>query len=569
MISKCVRAARWCGVAAIGALVSAATPAALAGGGDPNFPGVNVDVISENATIIVPGITVPTSTYAAAGEPGTWNAFRNIIDNPRALFDLNGNPSTVVATLRSDNGFGTNCISGGITGGFQLLMCDYALNPAGVVNQIVFDVTGLPTGRYSLYTYAAEPTNTIPRNNFVRVSLDGSIVQTKTLTGILTTTSLIEGEAYTRHVFDVTGGQTLEVRIGDFSGEFGDTVFLNGFQIIRENPPVAEFIDPVPFDCVGDSVTLTGIATSNSGQPVDYDIDYSPDGNDPWIDIVSGSGDFPTPSNLGSWDTTGLPEGNYFLRLTVRDGIETTTAITSVYVNNVFDVVEETSASAADAVAGIVCFRGTINDRCIESYQVLWSDGGPFQPVDPSQPVYSGLVINNTFATWDTIGQGIPDGIYQIEIRAQATGAPLRVEGFELVVDNTAPTVQITSPEPCDTGGCGPVVINGVVDDANLESWTLQWATPDGTWETIASGTQPVNGLLGVLQFDEVTPCCTVLRLVASDSTIRDCNGVLNNNATTLTPIFIGEPADVDGNGVVDVLDLNLLLQKFNMPACP
>jgi hypothetical protein len=196
------------------------------------------------------------------------------------------------------------------------------------------------------------------------------------------------------------------------------------FGVMDTSPPVAQIATPTWGGCHCDDVVVTGIACDEDGYAYDRleyrSVGAAPDA--PWIFIneVIGSPVCET-GFLYTWDTTSVPHGRYFLRLTAVNacGLESV-AFQSVFVDKHFANVQVTSPADADTVCGIVEFLGSVNDgcQCFDHYTVEFSDSvsGPYEPVDPSEPMYFTDVKNGQLATWDTLDLGLPNDTYYIRI---------------------------------------------------------------------------------------------------------------------------------------------------------
>ncbi|QDV08670.1 hypothetical protein Poly30_42230 [Planctomycetes bacterium Poly30] len=167
---------------------------------------------------------IPSDTYgAAAGQPGTWNAFLPSF-TAAPLVDLLGQSSTV--TLRSDATSTFNVFPGVMTpGDDQRLMEDFHITP-NLNQNSTWTFEGLDDGEYDVYTYASDP------------SLSG-------LQTVIEVTQSLDppqqigagwpgahalGQTYSLHRVTVIGG-TLELQAGTPGGML-DSGVLNGIQII-------------------------------------------------------------------------------------------------------------------------------------------------------------------------------------------------------------------------------------------------------------------------------------------------------------------------------------------------
>lgn len=335
--------------------------------------------------------------------------------------------------------------------------------------------------------------------------------------------------------------------------------------------PTAEITQPGHYGCICDLVSIYGKACDADGDSLDIDLDYKylETSGQTWQSILSQHGVVQT--NCGTrlikvWDTTGLSEGRYLLRLRVMDVCEGEPVedMQVVYVSKAFDDLEVRRPVDGGVYGGNVCIDGSAWDEhyCFDSYRVDYkTDGGSWQPVNPAEPVYTSTVINDPLAVWDTIGLGIPDGEYKVRVQATDDCGHVGTQTREIKVDNTAPVAKIAEPLACEFIW-GSVSIFGTVMDENLGSWVLQY-TGNGwhNWVTIASGnTEVPGGLLAVWDTSGLNACAYTLRLIARDTAVRNCNSVLENETQTTTSVVVGLPGDLNFDWQVNLADF----EKFS-----
>lgn len=550
--------------AAILAAMLALPATALAGGAE--F-GLNIDI---NPGFFLPD--VPAATYgAAAAQPGRWNSIWSGSAGPLSLIDLNGAASGVTMTRTIGNGLGqSQCVGGFVEINWSDLMCDYAWDVTGVTNPIEYEFENLPPGLYQLYIYACQPGDTFQPGFSVRSWVDDAVVATSFISGTVLTQQFTLNKTHAIHTISVPPGGAVRVRAYDTSGEFGDEVSLNGLQFKRIGDPSAVISEPTPLSCGCNPISIVGSASGIGFSG--YWVEYSQTGNDPWT-LIEQSNVGVLNAELASWDTTGLPEGYYNIRLTVANvSGQTSTAFTTVYVNNTFNTIDVDSPNPAGIYGGTVCFDGTVWDNCFSRYLVEYgpTNAGPWTPVDPAFPYYTTPAINEHFATWETASgpNAVPDGTHWVRVR----GVPLCgdiVEYIDLVhIDNTPPDAKISSPESCTTH-CGLVEVFGTAFDENIAGWALQYTGGNQNgWVTIASGNSNIeDGLLGVWNTDGLPACCYTLRLIVSDKAQVNCTG-LPHQSEFLVSVAVGIEGDLDGDGIVDLDDLQLMLFNFGM-TCP
>ena len=537
--------------------------AALAGGTQPF--GVNVDITPLFGS-------APSAGYgAAAGQAGQWNSVIGFGSGSVALAGLDGNPSGVTMELMSSGNMRTTCVGGFSTLDWRALMCDYQYAVAGVPDNFEYEFTGLPAGAYDIYTYACKPGDDWGPPFAIHVLVNDVSQGVTFVSGTVLTQTFEEGRTHDLRSINVPAGGRLTVQVYDTNGEFGDPIACNGFQLVRTGgDPVAMITDPSPIECVCGSVPVHGTASVPSGLLTGYRLEWSATGNDPW-NLISTSASPVTNGLLGTWNTTGLNEGYYFLRLTTQnsDGLSST-AFSTVFLNKVFNVVTVVSPPNGAVVGGTACFTGTVWDQCMEQYTVAYWDGGSSAPVDPANPVYFNTVTNDPLAYWNTTsgGAAVADGDYLVTVEGESGCGITGGQELVVTVDNTAPVGVITHPDNCNTV-CGRVSVRGVISDEHLEGWVLQYTggSTNG-WVTIASGTDPVDGRIAFWETEGLEPCCYTLRLIVHDSAIVNCQSQPGNQVEFLVSVDVGLGSDINGDGAVNFADLNDLLDDWGQVDC-
>lgn len=363
------------------------------------------------------------------------------------------------------------------------------------------------------------------------------------------------------------GGRTTIRLIG------GPSVTLPTVMPIRNGErPIADITSPAPFACTCNPAEIIGTAAAPGGDFGGYRLEYAVDPSGPWSLI--GTGDTPVLNGLlAPWNTTTVPAGYVFLRLTVFGGCDDETVfVTVVYVDHGFDTIDVRSPVSGEVYGGVVCFDGTVWDYCFDEYRVAYSPNGVnFFPVDPGNPVYNTPVINDPFAFWDTRTLGLPDGNYETHVVGLDICGHTDSATQRLVLDNTPPDAKISVPENCECVS-GLVGIFGTVGDDHLRGWVLQYTGGDSNgWVTIASGNGPINDAL-IASWDtrELRPCCYTIRLIASDQANVDC-GRTSNQTEFLISVDVGqcEPThdfDVDDDGDIDLDDYAQFQSEFTGP---
>ncbi len=336
-------------------------------------------------------------------------------------------------------------------------------------------------------------------------------------------------------------------------------------------PPVVAIDSPLPFGCICDPTTIFGTADDPDGAILIYVLEISPDTGGPWTTVIVGA--TPVSSGpLGVWSGTPSPEGYYFLRLTAVNAANLSSSVTTlVWVEKTFDTLNIRFPAAGAIVGDVTPVDGTVYDNnCFVSYRVDVSGGGPFTPVDPSSPVYTAWVYTDPFATWSTKTgpAAVSDGNYTLRVSGTNACGTAFVDR-NVVVDNSKPTAEITSPSSC-TYVNGIVNVFGTAHDAHLGTWVLQYAGGSAhEWVTIASGGATdsiVGGRLGTWDTRTLPSCAYTLRLVVRDRSILNFDSDEHNEKEYTVSLNVGSRFDVNGDGRVDLLDYAAFLGAFTGP---
>ncbi len=341
--------------------------------------------------------------------------------------------------------------------------------------------------------------------------------------------------------------------------------------VLDDTPPIVDILDPTNLECVCGTFPILGIAHDPETALISTLLEFKPAIGGSWTPIASGFPETgPGGTSIANWNTAPLAQGYYLLRMSATNEADLSADDVEVaWVDKQFDAFSWGGPADGNVFGGTVCFTGTINDHCGVEYIVQQSPAGAgtFAPVDPSNPVYFGGKINQTFATWNSTA--VPDGAYDVLVSATDGCHDVEAERT-IIIDNTAPTAEITDPVNCEGVG-GLVRITGTAFDENLSSWVLQYTGgPANTWVTIASGTSNlIDDVLGVWDTSDLPPCCYTIRLLVGDQASVNCD---NNNHQTLfmTSVDVGNcPADLAAPfGVLNFDDVIAFLAAFGA-GCP
>ncbi|HZQ04091.1 MAG TPA: Ig-like domain-containing protein, partial [Gaiellaceae bacterium] len=232
------------------------------------------------------------------------------------------------------------------------------------------------------------------------------------------------------------------------------------------------------------TVTL-GSTTSDAGSGVASTVyQWSPAGLGTWTSLAG-----------TSWDTTGVTDGLYDLRVIATDnaGNQTTSAaVTSVRVDNTAPTATMTSPGAN--VRGTITLGSTTSDSGsgVASVQYQYSTAGAGS-------------WNNTAAAWNTTL--LSDGLYDLRVIATdgAGNQTASVKVSNVRVDNTAPTVSMAAPSgslvgtvtlastPAD-GGSGIQTVTFQISPNGQSSWSTIGTSSASPWSLAWDSTTVSDG---------------------------------------------------------------------------
>jgi hypothetical protein len=333
-------------------------------------------------------------------------------------------------------------------------------------------------------------------------------------------------------------------------------------------PPTAAITTPAQGACICNSSAIIGSAYDADGPITDWQLHRRALGSASWVSIVSSSTTEVVNGELAIWTTSG-GDGWYTLRLRVTNACGLTTeAFTDVYMNKAFNAFELRSPNNGDILGGTVCADGTVWDHCGGDITLERrpAGGGVWSSFDVVNPPW---ITNDPLGTWNT-ADGEVDGSYEVRVTGTDDCGNTATATRTVIIDNTPPTAEITSPAMCSSVD-GVVQIRGTVDDAHLASWALYFTGGDfDDWQPVpgGSGVAPViNGVLANWDTSGLRACCYTIRLIVTDQAVRDCNGVLHNQMEDLVSVDVNDcPGDIDGDGSVSNGDLQIILDNWARP---
>jgi len=326
-------------------------------------------------------------------------------------------------------------------------------------------------------------------------------------------------------------------------------------------PPTAT-LDLGDFHCVpfAEATPIIGTATDPEGNLESWVLQERGMGADPWAVVASGS--TPIVDGVLTYWSPDAP-GYRMLRLIVTDACGHAAGdVRLMYADQGPQATINYPTDGAVIGGSAVCIDGLVaHGVCAIEWLV------EYRPAAGSWTYLAdgvGAVRNLPLTHWDTTL--VADGPYEIRVSASTIGGT-NSHTVGVTVDNTAPIAVIEEPINCVWIN-GEVEIYGTAFDDNMARWDVQWTGgPSNAWNTIDWGTESDSGLLATWDVSDLPHCAYTIRLIARDEARINCT-----NDAHWTDFFVsvnvGCPADIDGDGDIDLSDLAALLGVYGT-TCP
>jgi len=209
---------------------------------------------------------------------------------------------------------------------------------------------------------------------------------------------------------------------------------------------VASIISPTNNSVVGGKAVILGSARGSDFEQ--YVLEYGMEDNPTiWTQISSSIAPV-SAGILGSWDTTGLEEHTYVIRLSVETLSESTEVRISAVVDNVSPQVDISSPISGMTVSETVEIKGTAWDPHFREYSLKYGEG-----TTPSSwttiTTCTTPVSGGTLATWDTTS--LVDGPWTLRLVCQDEANNISEQTVFVIIDNTPPSVNILFPVSGET----------------------------------------------------------------------------------------------------------------------
>jgi hypothetical protein len=196
-------------------------------------------------------------------------------------------------------------------------------------------------------------------------------------------TSGLSGGWYTVRVaaYDLCGNQAEDTR----------------FVYLDDIAPTIDSQSPGGGAVVGGTVCVEGFVYDQYYCGAEYVVEYAPEGGK-YQNIPLAPA---WPATLTTWDTAGLADGNYLLRIRASDPCGNESSHTrKLVLDNTVPIAVITAPENCDAVEGVVEVRGTANDAHLAGWTLQYTGGaanGWVTIASGNTPVINGLLAN-----WNT-----------------------------------------------------------------------------------------------------------------------------------------------------------------------
>ncbi|HSN53325.1 MAG TPA: CARDB domain-containing protein, partial [Candidatus Sulfomarinibacteraceae bacterium] len=210
-----------------------------------------------------------------------------------------------------------------------------------------------------------------------------------------------------------------------------------------------------------------------------------------WQTIASGDRPSGHPDTiLARWPVTGLPEGDYELRIEAVDLPGNRTVTPSVpFELHPLQLIARLDAEPiyfspnGDGAADTTGFSFEL----LEEVEVWLGFEGAVNLIS-GEVLAPGMTHRTVWDGLDDLLQPMPDGAYTFSLGAHRLDMTLfETDGVTVVVDRTPPSVILASPQPGALLS-PPVTVSGTTDDLYPDSYTVSLLHPDGTTVELLGG---------------------------------------------------------------------------------
>ena len=274
--------------------------------------------------------------------------------------------------------------------------------------------------------------------------------------------------------------------------------------IVDNTKPTASITPPNENWVDGGKIKIIGKATDINFK--EYEVDYGRGtGPGEWRPIAISEDERHTEHKddgllVSEWNTEGIEDGEYTLRLTVTDKANLQATVTQLitldnqpaeaeilsfsFKSLSLGKVDLPSSKDDIVVTGTVDINGTASDENFDKYEIYIARGGLSANDDSwGSPIHTDTspVKQGVLYRWDTTSN--KDGEYSIKLIAyDKTKQEPSKSVVKVKVDNTNPTAEMLSPRDNDQVG-NVVTLEGTATDANFKEYIIEYG--EGAHPTI------------------------------------------------------------------------------------
>jgi len=254
---------------------------------------------------------------------------------------------------------------------------------------------------------------------------------------------------------------------------------------VDNTPPTTILTSPISGGVLGIVVDVRGSASDINF--AEYQLIIKNQSN-PGMQFVLGGNHTPVENDmLGTWNTFGLPEGMWDIKLTARDRAgNSSELILPVNLEPRPELIKSLSAEPRifspnnDGKRENTQIQYELADTCDVTVDVL--DSSNTVVLTSSRSTLPPDIHTYQWDGKDAATNQVPDGIYHAEINASLSSNPsiIHTESISVEIDTALPMVVIDSPLDNSYIG-GDRQVTGTITDVNLTEYSISYTGPLGT----------------------------------------------------------------------------------------
>ncbi len=302
--------------------------------------------------------------------------------------------------------------------------------------------------------------------------------------------------------------------------------------VVDNTDPESNISSPASGDTISGTIDIVGTAWDANFK--EYILEYG-EGTSPssWVSITTST----TPVSyaiLATWDTASVSDGAYTFKLTVEDEAGNTKEDkVLITIDNTLPQVTITSPESGDVVSGTLDASASATDDTGIAQVEFWCNS-TFIASDTS---------NDYSVSFDTVAL-ISDGTCTLKAIAYDTQGLSATDSILVVVDNTDPEANITSPASGETIS-GTIDIVGTAWDANFKEYILEYGegTSPSSWVSITTSTTPVSYTsLATWDTASVSDGAYTFKLTVEDEANNISWDTVTVNINNIPPVIVHTP---------------------------